>query len=459
MSHGRAAARPRALLVTLAVLILATAFFIAIVAPSSPRADDHSAKARGTRALKAQGYTQIKVSCRKGKRRARCHWAGSHAAERCTGVLTAGDKPVKGRRVRVGTAKCTPTNVDPAKVKGMQYGFNAFTDDASVKLQNKTGATVRRLNVSWSQVQAVPGLYDWSLYDKQYKAMEDGGLKPLVMLFAAPCWSRPSTGCDPLATGPPDPPYDAQWREFVRRATERYPDAIGVEIWSEENLDPTWTPKADPVRYTALLKEAYAAVKAVDPAMPVIAGGLVASAEEARGPVGEGDKPFLAAMYAAGAGDAMDAVGTHPYPYGVDAAGHQKWDPAAMAATVDRLRGVRDANGGKQTIWITEIGEPTTTQPGFPPAASPDQQAADLHTMLQTAIAAPDVPVVIIHTLQDAPANLPEDALGAVITPLTGVTTSYNRINSGFGLFDAKGNAKPAACTLSRQLGGPLPCP
>jgi hypothetical protein len=449
--------RRRATVLALALLGAGALYLVVLSAPGSARPSDHSSAAQGTRALRNLGYRSVTLSCKKGKGkvRATCRWKATKAQKRCTGSLTVNRKPVRGRRVKVGKASCKAIVV---KAKEMQFGFNAYTDPDSLKLQAQTGATVRRLNISWTQVQPLPGQWDWTAYDRQYQEILNAGLKPLVMVFAAPCWTRPSTSCDTLTSGPPDPRFDQQWKEFVRRATLRYPQSIAIEVWSEPNLDGYFAPKADPVRYTALLKEAYAEIKAVSPAMRVVSGGLVASGEPGRGPAGMGDKPFLTAMYGAGAASAMDGVGTHPYPYGVDAAGDLFWDPPAMTATLDRLRSARDAAGGKQTLWITEMGESTTTQSGFPPAVSPAKQAADMQTMLQTAVAAPDVPVVIIHTLTDAPRNTAEGTVSAVLQSLTGITVSYVQINGGFGIFTDTEQPKPAACAVSRALGGTLAC-
>jgi hypothetical protein len=450
--------RRRVTVLALALLGAGALYLIVLSAPSSSKPSDQSPAARGTRALRNLGYRSVTLTCKrgKGKVRATCRWKAAKAQKQCTGSLAVNRKPVRGRLVKVGKASCKAV---PVKAKEMmQFGFNAYTDPGSLKLQAQVGATVRRLNVSWTQVQPLPGQWNWTAYDRQYQEILDAGLKPLVMVFAAPCWSRPSTSCDTLTSGPPDPRFDPQWKEFVHRVTLRYPQSIAIEVWSEPNLDAYFAPKADPVRYTTLLKDAYAEIKSVSPAMRVVSGGLVASGEPGRGPAGMGDKPFLTAMYGAGAAAVMDGIGTHPYPYAVDVAGDLVWDPPAMTATLDRLRSARDAAGGKQTLWITELGESTTTQSGFPPAVSPEKQAADMQTMLRTAIAAPDVPVVIIHTLTDAPHNTAEGTVSAVIASLTGITVSYVQINGGFGIFNETQQPKPAACVVSRELGGTLAC-
>lgn len=445
MRHHRPAA---ALLLFLLCLLLPAA-----AGAGGSRADRGPA-ASGGRALRTKGYRAATVRCVAGTRRAACRWSATRTRSRarCHGRLTVARAPVRGRRVRVTRTHCRAA--PPAKTTA--YGFNVYTTPETVALQKTTGAQIQRLNISWYQVQAAPGAWDWSVYDQQYKLIVDAGLKPLVMLFAAPCWARPRTGCAFL--GPPDPAFDPEWTDFVRRAAQRYPAAIGIEVWNEPNLDTEWAPAADPARYVRLLREAYTTIKAVDPAMPVVSGGLYGSTAEGRVPGGIGDKAFLQEMFAAGAGPVMDGIGFHPYPQRYAADGSSRWDPAVMEEAVQRIRSVRDAAGASQPLWLTELGESTTTQHYFPAAVSPTQQASDLLRMVRAAAAAPDVPVMLIHTLVDAAANLPEDALGAIVAPTTGLNLTYNRINSGFGIFTAEQRPKPAACVLSHEFGGSLAC-
>lgn len=240
---------------------------------------------------------------------------------------------------------------------------------------------------------------------------------------------------------------------------ERYPQAIGIKIWNEPNLVSMFWPRVDPVRYTQLLKEAYVAVKTADRRMPVISGGLLASALPGWSAIGEGDEPFLAAMYLAGAGRAMDAIGAHPYPAVYDSSGTPvAWAPAAMEQSLNRLRAARRAAHAKQPIWITEVGESTTTQHDFPPAVSPARQGSDLEAMIKAAESDGDVPVIIVHTLQNQIPDLAEDLLAQLSGQLFGIDIFFNQVESGFGVFTSSWVPKPAACILSRLFHGSLTC-
>ena len=327
------------------------------------------------------------------------------------------------------------------------FGFNTYTTTRTIAEQKSVGATVSRLFVDWALVEPSPGQWDWQQTDSEYAAMVAAGLHPLIVAFTAPCWARPSTDCsNPDFTGPPDPAYDQDWSSFISALTSRYPAALGIEIWNEPNLDQYFLPKADPARYMQLLSEAYTAVKAVDPGMPVVSGGLLLSPPvSGAGPVpgGYGADQFLAAMYADGAEHSMDALGVHIYPSDYVDGAPARWDPAAMPTWLAELESVRAGAGADTPIWITEMGVSTATEPGWPAAASPAQQAADLVSMIDTATADPSIQVVITHTLEDQ---------------TLGYDDADNDIQAGFGAFTSTGAPKPAACAISRAWGGSLTC-
>jgi hypothetical protein len=250
----------------------------------------------------------------------------------------------------------------------------------------------------------------------------------------------------------PGPAFDSAWAEYVRRLAERYPEAIGIEVWNEPNITPSFQP-VDPARYAALLKEAYDAVKRVDPKMNVVSGGLFPS--DTSGSYGMADNQFLAAMYAAGAKGHMDAIGAHPYPIVSGSNGASRYDPAGTEQALDRLRAVRNAAGASSTpIWITEMGVSTQTVAGSPPGATGVQQADYLLQVVHDVQAAPDVPVALIHRLIDVPAA-PTGPFPYVTPPIPG---QGGTVESGFGVFSSDGKPKQAACALSQEFHGSLHC-
>jgi hypothetical protein len=311
-------------------------------------------------------------------------------------------------------------------------------------LQGELGMPIRRFPVAWGDVEPSPGHWNWAKYDRDYRLMRSAGLQPLLVAIGAPCWAG-SAASECVAgslRGPPSPPHDPDWAEYVRRLAQRYPAAIGLEVWNEPNLLPNFEPRPDPVRYTALLKDAYTAVKAVEPRMPVISAGLIVGSGSGRYAISDAD--FLAGMYRAGARGYMDGIGAHPYPI-TGGPGNPSYDVDAMRADLARLRAVRDAAGDSGTpIWVTETGVSTASAPGFPGGASDDEQAADLLEMIGVAGEGERIPVMLIHRLLDTPPNPSGGSLGLV--------------ESGFGVFRANGEPKQSACSLARVFHGSLSC-
>jgi GH35 family endo-1,4-beta-xylanase len=107
-------------------------------------------------------------------------------------------------------------------------------------------------------------------------------------------------------------PADAKpWRNFIAQAAQRYSNVIhNWEIWNEPNIDDSFAPAPDLALYSSMLKEAYSAIKSVDPRSVVITGGTSPAVDTATemSPV-----TFIKGLYDHGAGEFFDAVAMHPY--------------------------------------------------------------------------------------------------------------------------------------------------
>jgi hypothetical protein len=291
-----------------------------------------------------------------------------------------------------------------------------FTDDwggnpGLLAKSRSAGASAARLYVCWCVVEPNQGRLDWYGVDATYRAMQATGLRPLIVAVGSPSWARSGGGG---TAAPPDSRYDGNWQAFVRALAQRYSGAMGIEIWNEPNFGVSFGGRADPVRFTQLLKSAYAAVKGVAPSMPVISGGLAGTRYVDSG--GMPDDDFLRAMYKNGAKSAMDAIGDHFYP-----SGHPL--VFGMRMDLDRLRGVRDAQGDAgRPIWVTEFGLSTIQWPGH--ELVPEwEQGPGLAAMYCVFARSSDIPVAMPYRLQDAD-------------------------GTGLGVFRADGSAKPALDVL-----------
>jgi polysaccharide biosynthesis protein PslG len=215
-----------------------------------------------------------------------------------------------------------------------------------------------RIDVNWEVIQAGgPSSYNWAPFDRVIQAARARDLQVLASILYTPRWARPGTSSGMY------PPADlSAYAAFAATAVARYAP-MGVhewEVWNEPNRN-FWKPSADPVRYTELLKLAYDAIKHADPAAFVITGGL-----SPYGAVGEvhsdGMNPvtFLQKMYDAGAAGHFDAVGWHPYEWGVGVKFHPMSAWSQLTETGINVRSVMVAHGdGAKQVWGTEYGAPT----------------------------------------------------------------------------------------------------
>ena len=140
------------------------------------------------------------------------------------------------------------------------------------------------------------------------------------------------------------------------------------EIWNEPNLPAFWKPRPEPARYAALVKAAYAQMKAADTSITVLAGAFSpaggyhdadcngqpdSSAQATVNPI-----DFLEIMYANGAKGSFDGLSHHPYTGGAGPAGTHACNAwYQMFGTSPSLRSLMVANGdGAKKIWGTEFG-------------------------------------------------------------------------------------------------------
>jgi hypothetical protein len=429
------------------LLILALMLTAALTASGTAAAKTQSPRVRAARALRQLGYSHLHLSC---SRKGICHWRGVHGGRSCSGKVTAG-----GRRrtsIRFSAIRCAGTPPPP-----LALGFNTYTTPTTVAKQRAVGATVTRLFVNWWDVEPQKGGWSWNSTDLQYQQILAGGLRPLLVVNGAPCWATSS--CNVLFGAPPTPSHDSDWSAYVRAVAARYPKAVGVEVWNEPNLSGTFYPQADPRRYTQLLSEAYTAVKSVSQNMPVISGGLAMNDGSGSGFPGYASRTFLADMYAAGARRYMDGLAIHVYPTDTQSNGTKVWDPAAMSRSLQQVEDVSTAAGvSPAPIWITEMGVSTATEPGFPPAVTPEAQADDLLSMIHLAQAGSNVRVAMIDSLQDAASDPIGNALNSLTWSLINFDVSYNGVEAGLGVYTNYWSPKPSACAISKAMGGSLTC-
>ena len=278
------------------------------------------------------------------------------------------------------------TVVPPAPASMGRFGYSThilrvgdkatYTDYAV----NSNAKTVRD-DFSWSAIESTKGSFNWSGPDQIMTYASQRNMDVLAMAGYTPTWAR-DTVCS--SSGDKCPPANvADYANFVAQIARRYGSGgtfwtanptlayhplQAIEIWNEPNIT-FWLPSPDPVKYTALLKAGYSAIKAANPKIQVISAGL--SPYGAYGNITSSRMnplSYLEKMYQNGATGYMDAVGWHPYNYaaGRTADGMLAYHIASawsqLSQTTPSVRSLMTANGDSaKKIWATEIGAPTST--------------------------------------------------------------------------------------------------
>jgi hypothetical protein len=355
----------------------------------------------------------------------------SHAAKRHPARKPARPRRAKHRLKKPYTAGpkgSSSTAPDPA----FMFGYN--DDSAGEGLESPafdafltsfSGANVVRTGLNWLTIEPTKGTFHWGATDALYSAMIAKGIRPIWILQNAPSWTWSSIlncltlVCPGMA---PATAHVGDGAALAAMAAQRYPQSAGIEVWNEPNITEFWKPTPDPGVYTNLLKAVYAAVKKVDPTMPVVLGGLAGSMQT-NGNWSQTN--FLSKVFAYGGGTSMNAVSLHYYL--------ELNQPGGFAPYVQQLRDIRNQYGfGSLPIWITEVGM-STGNPGVTGAI----QASWLVAMYKQAQAMGDVQTVIIHQL------MPYGPIG---------------IDSGYSVLNRNFSTKPAFCALGELRLNPPVC-
>jgi beta-xylosidase len=110
-----------------------------------------------------------------------------------------------------------------------------------------------------------------------------------------------------------------------------------VVLWNEPNNLSHWNFKLDPgwVRFADMVKRTAAAIRRVNPDLPIVLGGVSAC-----------DCEFLKLMAAEGVMPYVDAVGVHGFPL--------DWNHWQLNEWPDRVREAGEVTG--KPVWVTEVG-------------------------------------------------------------------------------------------------------
>jgi polysaccharide biosynthesis protein PslG len=291
--------------------------------------------------------------------------AGAFAAAVTLAVASA----ATGRRIAEGTS-----DVAVAGDSGLAVGAvpQRPLEPGEGLVMRRAGIEWLRVWISWAEVEAERGEYDWSRPDARIEAAADEGLRVLPMLFGSPEWAtdRDGYGCwrdDCIPFAPASTETRAAFADFAAAAARRYGPENGFwsqhpslphrpltvwQIWNEQNMNAFFRPRADPGSYAALLAATAEAIRDEEPEAGILLGGMFGPRSRAA-LIKSTD--FLRALYRdrrlAGS---FDAVAVHPY------SGNARGSLAQIRAVRRTIR----RHGSGEELWVTEIGWASGGNPG-----------------------------------------------------------------------------------------------
>jgi hypothetical protein len=237
---------------------------------------------------------------------------------------------------------------------GVQFHgtWSSLTDDNRVCILNSiadSGANWVRIDIGWTTIQPDGrGVYHmaWGVpfVDKILNMAHDRGLKVMATFWQTPDWASGTTNKRVL------PKNVADYAAAIKWSAARWKTQVQAwEIWNEPNTKDFLSPP-DPVAYTKLLKAAYPAVKAGNPAAQVVFGGTMFV-----------DTNWIGQAYTAGAKGYYDVMAVHPYlgyankgPDAPDLGSRERLTHTKVLVELMKAKGE-----STKPIWFTEFGYST----------------------------------------------------------------------------------------------------
>jgi hypothetical protein len=273
-------------------------------------------------------------------------------------------------------------------------GQDAWNPRRAVDLQEirAANATWVRGDVQWQYLEAIPGKWEWQLFDPVIEDTTAAGLRYLVVLHTVPAWAN-GNGGDYA------PPTDRSlFADYCFQVARRYipHDVTDYQIGNEVNLPHPGWPNPTGAAYVRdylnpCADAVYRAANELGVRVNVMAGSLGPN-EWTGGAIPPAE--FLADVYRNGGGGHFDSVSWHPYTNPGELAGNPQMTSYATA-----LYDIMAAHGdGAKKIWATEFGIPTEG----PYSVTERAQADDVDIAIDTWYQLPFAGPLLWYSLRDA---------------------------------------------------------
>ena len=267
-----------------------------------------------------------------------------------------------------------PTSINTSSASlGMAESNLYFmtVDELATAMQafDEMGVRQIRIFLPWRAIEASRGAPNWTIADRILDAAADKGIAVVGAVTSTPIWASRNGFWLPNAA--PDDP--GTYADFMARLAQRYgsgsarPRIAAYEIWNEPNANIGWSPQPNVAGYTALLKAAYTAIKAVEPTATVVGGVLGAGLTFGTWTINP--VTYLTQMYASGAQGYFDALSFHPYNSSSSFSAGAPYANTPYRQLLSLRQLMAGAGDGEKKIWTTEYGIPTSSVSGATQAA------------------------------------------------------------------------------------------
>jgi polysaccharide biosynthesis protein PslG len=249
---------------------------------------------------------------------------------------------------------------------GVQGQFIGPGGDAGIKSAANLGVGWIKQQIDWNSVEYARGLYHWEELDHLVAEAQKYRLKIMFSVARAPGFSRPA----PVEED--GPPSDISiFRDFMNALSTRYRGRVSAyELWNEPNLQREWRGfDLSAAKFAELVKAGTEGVRAGDPNAIVISGAPAVTGIDDKVNAID-DRVYLREMVQAGVGDAVDAIGVHPYgaanppdERAADAthlrSGYNNHPSFFFLDTLEDYHQILSDAKINKPLWVTEFGWPS----------------------------------------------------------------------------------------------------
>jgi len=260
--------------------------------------------------------------------------------------------------------------------------LHVIGDTVALNTIASTGFRWVRTDLTWSSIEKVAGVYDFSAFDAFVSSAETKNLRVIAILaYGNPLYTGTST-TPPLTTAGIN-----AFGNFCRAAAAHYASHnVTFEIWNEPNTTSYWGGAPNATQYAPVLQKGIQSVKSGNVNATALTGGLSQPTTTAYA--------FWDTLMSLDAMDGADGWGTHLYTPGT---------PEVRWPDVLNLNYRTSVSLPGKQVWCTEWGYSSQalspTANGHEPVGRAVQAIMDVRELLVGWVA--NLPAVVLYDIRD----------------------------------------------------------